>query len=274
MIRLSALLFAALLAVPAACGGEPDISPEEQAARLTAKLKEADTRLTNNRAKDAEEIYNWILAQQTEHAGALRGLAQVRAEEKQYDQAIELLNRAIAADGQNADAHAALGYAYAALEKPSEAAAAFGQAFTLAPENARYGLEQGTNLNLAQQYAAAEAVLNRTGELDPEIQYVWSQHGDALQGQDKLDDALRSYMRSLTQYKSDKAAHAGAARIYEARGDTRKAVDHWSTYVRMDCCSKYSKTVARPKLEALQKQENSELAAEVAATTPPADDAG
>ncbi|TPV96362.1 MAG: tetratricopeptide repeat protein [Myxococcales bacterium FL481] len=272
--RFSALLLAGLLVAPAACAGEPEVSPEERAAKIAKKLKEADTRLTNNRARDAEEIYNWVLQQEPEHAQALRGLAQVRSEAKQYDQAISLLQRSIAANGNDARAHAALGYAQAALDKPTEAAAAFGQAFTLAPDNARYGLEQGTNLNKAKQYAAAEPVLAKAGEVDPKVRYVWSQLGDAQRGQDKLDDALRSYMKSLTQYKSDKDAHAGAARIYEARGDTRRAVDHWSTYVRMDCCSKYSKTVARPKLEELQKKENSELQAEIAATKPPTDEAG
>ncbi len=258
-------MLSALLLAPAACGPDDGQSPEDKARKIASKLKEADTRFTNNRAKDAESIYNWILSQEPEHGGALRGLGQVRIENGLVDEAIPLLTRAAAATPQDHRIHAALGTAYEKKAQHGEAAAAFGEAFKLDGEQARYGLQQGKNLLRSKQYAAAETVLRKTGEVDAEVRYVWSQLGEALRNQTKHDEALKAYMKGLSLYQSDKEAHAGAALIYEARNETQKAVNHWSTYVRMDCCSKYSKTFARPKLEELQARENREIDAELAA---------
>jgi hypothetical protein len=43
--------------------------------------------------------------------------------------------------------------------------------------------------------------------------------------------------------------------VYEAKGDVQHALDEWSAYVRMDCCSPYSVDVAKVKILELQKAE-------------------
>jgi hypothetical protein len=47
-------------------------------------------------------------------------------------------------------------------------------------------------------------------------------------------------------------ARAGAAFIYEAKGENALALNEWSAYIRMDCCSPYSNDVAKKKIMELQ----------------------
>ena len=68
----------------------------------------------------------------------------------------------------------------------------------------------------------------------------------------KLDESLKSYMKALIEHVGDKKAHAGAAQVYELQDNKAKAIDEWSTYIRMDCCSEFANTVAKPSIAKLQ----------------------
>ena len=92
----------------------------------------------------------------------------------------------------------------------------------------------------------------KVAELDPRAPSVNTELGDALREQDKLDDALKHYMKAQNVNRSDKRAHAGAAMVYEKKGDNKHALDEWSSYIQMDCCSDFSKTVAQKKIESLK----------------------
>ena len=65
---------------------------------------------------------------------------------------------------------------------------------------------------------------------------------------------LRTFMKAQTQWQGDQDSYAGAARVYEAKGDVSKSIDQWSAYLQQDCCSTYSKDVAQPKLAELAWQ--------------------
>lgn len=262
MRRLQIALLAALFVPSLACQDKQEMSPEELQARIASKIEDADVRLRNNKVKDAEEIYNWILQQEPNHARALRGLALVRYEEKDLQAAEELANKAAAANGEDHEVHAVLGKIYDKTERHAEAAQAWGKAFELEPTNSRYGLAQGIALRDAKQLDEAEAVLRKVADLDPEVQFVYTDLGDTLREKGELDEALKLYMKAQTIFASDRRAFAGAAQVYETKGDTTNAINQWSTYIRMDCCSNFSNEVAKPKLEALRQKEQQELAAE------------
>jgi len=68
-------------------------------------------------------------------------------------------------------------------------------------------------------------------------------------------------MQAQNTYASDKAARAGAALIYESKGETTLAINEWSDYIRMDCCSTYSNSVAKPKIASLRAIESGETPA-------------
>ena len=256
MIRPSGAILSILLLTGVACDpSKTELSPEELQAKIETRLKEADNRLLNNRTKDARAIYQWILEQEPNHAGAMRGLGEIHIDAEEWKPAEDMLKKAVAANAKDPRAQAGLGKVYAATERHAEAATAFGNAFGGAPENSKYGLYYGTALRKSKQLAEAEKVLRQVVDIDPNVHYVHTELGDALREQNKLDEALRTYMKAQNTYASDKGARIGAALIYEAKGNTTLAIDEWAQYIRMDCCSNYSEEVAKKKLQELRAQE-------------------
>jgi len=250
--RLALVLFAALLLAPACDRGSKELTPEEAAAKLTSDLEEASARLRNNKPDDAEKIYTRILETNPGHPEALTGLAKVRFGEKKYDEAEKLLTDSIAKKGDVADTHFTLGQVRQNADKHAEAADAYGKAFELVPDNSDYGLNYGRELKRAGKFDEAEGVLRKVAELDPKAQFVFTELGDVLREKNQLDESLKTYMKAQNTYPSNKEAFAGAALTYEAKGDNKNALDEWSTYITMDCCSEFSKTVAQVKVDTLK----------------------
>jgi tetratricopeptide (TPR) repeat protein len=251
--RLALALLAALLLAPACNRGNKELTPEEAAAKLASDLEEAGARLRNNKPKDAEKIYTRILEESPGHVEALAGLAKVRFGEHQFDEAEKLLLEAIAKKGDDPDMHFTLGQVRQNVEgRAAEAAEAYGKAYALVPDNSDYGLHYGRELKKAGKFDEAEGVLRKVAELDPKAQFVFTELGDVLREKNQLDESLKTYMKAQNTYPSNRDAFAGAALVYEAKGDNANALDEWSTYIRMDCCSEFSKTVAQKKIETLK----------------------
>jgi len=249
-------LLAALAMGMPGCNKEPEVDPAEVEKKLRTDLEAASTRARNNKTKDAEAIWQRVLAEHPDQPEALAGIAKLRFGEGKVDEALQLVDKSIAKKDDLPQVHALRGEILARLERHDDSAAAYGRAFELAPDKSEYGLPQGVQLKLAKKYPEAEAVLVKVADLDPMAQFVYSELGDVLRFQNRLDESLKTYMKALRTYASDKMAHAGAAQVYEANGDISHALDHWSTYVRMDCCSPYSESVARKKIVELQAAAN------------------
>jgi hypothetical protein len=75
-------------------------------------------------------------------------------------------------------------------------------------------------------------------------------------------------MKAQNTYASDRMARAGAALVYESKGDIKHALDEWSAYIRMDCCSEYSNTVAKQKIQQLKLPDAPPAAGEAAPVAP------
>jgi tetratricopeptide (TPR) repeat protein len=260
-MRASALATMLVLLLASGCDNGPKVDPAEVQAKLTADLKAAEAWTRNHKHKDAEKLYNQILATHADQPEALAGLARIKFSDGAHDEALALVDKSIAAKGDDPTTHALRGEILARKEQHAEAAAAFGKAFELAPEKSEYGLPHGVQLRLANKLEDSEKVLRNVAELDPMAQFVYTELGDVLRAQKRDDEALKTYMKALSAYQSDKMAHAGAAQIYEAKGDIDHALNEWSTYVRMDCCSKYSTDVAKKKILELQAASNARDAA-------------
>ena len=170
-----------------------------------------------------------------------------------HDEAEKLLRESIAKKGDDPKTYFALGQVLQNVEgRSADAAEAYGKAFELVPDNSDYGLHYGRELKKAGKYDEAEPVLRKVAELDPKAQFVFTELADVLREKNQLDESLKTYMKAQNTYPSNKEAFAGAALTYEAKGDNKNALDEWSTYITMDCCSEFSKTVAQKKIETLK----------------------
>jgi tetratricopeptide (TPR) repeat protein len=267
------------LGAPLACNNDKELSPEELAAKLEHDIAAADTRLRNNKLDDAEKLLVNVLELAPDHPDAVAAMGRVRYEQKNYEQAEALFKQALAKQDDDATTHGLLGKVYALNDRHTEAAAAFGRASELAPEDSQYGLAHGQQLLLAKQYAPAEAVLAKVAEIDPMAlddngTGVHTLLADAVRAQDRPDEALKLYMKAQSTYASDKMARAGAAFIYEAKDDIKHALDEWSGYIRMDCCSEYSNDVAKKKVMELGGEPTDDEDEQAAAVEAASDKAG
>ena len=208
-------------------------------------------------ADDAAKQLDDLLAKAPENARAAYARAALYLREGNGAEAERLARVALAHDDTNASYHARLGDALAAQDEHADAVAAFAKARDLDP--AAHGLRYGIALLAAGRAQDAEKVFTQIADDDPEHFEngvgIYTRLGDAVLAQGRHDDAIKHYMRAQSRYLSDKMAHAGAARAYEAKGETTKAIDEWSAYIRRDCCSEFSKTVAQDKLLELKGAE-------------------
>lgn len=255
MKRILGLGLTLALLAPA-CGGKEE-NPEELAARIGIQLDSADEYVVNGRYANARQLYENVLAIDEKRARAVRGLGQIELQEKRPDKAIPLLQRAAQLDPKDAETHAALADAHHAKENYAAAAESYARAYALKPSEGRYGLALGNNQRLAKQLDAAVATLRKVADDDDRVKYVFSELGDALRAANKPDEALAAYMKAQSTYASDKAARAGAAFVYESKGEITLAINEWSEYIRMDCCSTYSNAVAKPRVAKLRAIEES-----------------
>lgn len=276
--RLLTALTIAALAFPVAAGCQSaKETPEQAAARIATLVTEADTRLRNNKLEDAKAMYLRILEEQPGHPDAMGGLGRLRFEENKFEEAETLLAKALQTNAKDAVLWGALGRAREHQDKFAEAAEAYGTASHLDPENTELGLSYGRSLKKAGKFAEAEPVLRGVAEDDPMAQYVHTELADVLREQGKTDAALKMYMKAQNTYRSDKMARAGAAMVYEAQGDNKHALDEWSAYIQMDCCSDYSNDVAKKKMMELEepgRPEDDEAAPPKGDANPDPDQAG
>jgi Flp pilus assembly protein TadD len=232
------------------------MTPEEKAALIASKIKEAEASITADQEDKAKTPLAWVLKEDPENAAAHAAMARMYLAKADPKSAEPHAVKAATGNAGDAGAHQQMAEVYVLTERHAEAAASYATAWGLDPDDARLGLGQGKSLLRAKKFAEAEKVLRKVGEDDAEIQYVWSDLGDALREQGKNDEALGMYMKAQNTNASDKTAFAGATMVYEAMGENSKALDQLSRYIQRDCCSTYSKEWAKPKLAELKAKEN------------------
>lgn len=253
MKRIAGLALVSLLLLPACNKEKEDPNLPEL---IKTRLKESDAKLRENREDEAAEGYKWVLENEPNNVAALTGLGKVELARENYEAAVDPLEKAVAANGEDATARAMLGRAHAGAKGWPKAAEHLGKAWELDQDTEQYALEYGVALRESGDLAKAEEILLEVADINPKIQHVYRELGKTQQKAGELDKALRTFMKAQSTWAGDQDSYAGAAEVYEAKGEVSKAVDQWSSYIQQDCCSTYSKEVAQPKLAALKEQEN------------------
>lgn len=253
---ISGLLLSTTVVATSACKKkEEEVDIEAEIAR---NLEDAAANLRNHKADEAETLYKWVVEHDADNVDAHVGLAKVALEREDPKAAIEPGEKAVSANGEDAEARVALGRAYAGTEDWAKAAEHLAKAWELDDSKEQYGLEYGIAARESGDLEAAATVLKEVADLNPKLKYVYRELAKTHLAAEELDKALSTFMKAQSQWKGDQESYAGAAMVYEAKGEIPKAVDQWSYYIQQDCCSKYSKEVAQPKLAELKEQENAD----------------
>ncbi|MEO7742702.1 MAG: tetratricopeptide repeat protein [Usitatibacter sp.] len=94
-------------------------------------------------------------------------------------------------------------------------------------ELGRVHLDQGNPAAALRDFQAA-------AEAEPRSVRAWNNVGIALQAMERLDEAVRAFTHTLTLDARYPLAHFNLARIYNLRGDTKRALEHAQAAVRGD----------------------------------------
>lgn len=191
------------------------------------------------------------LHQRGDLAGAIAGYAAVLAVNPALPDVWHLKGVAEHQSGRLDDAHASARRAIAAGgEKPNfllleggvlhdrgDLAAAeerFARVAAARPEWSVGHLELG-RVHLDQgNPAAALRDFQAAAEAEPRSVRAWNNVGIALQAMERLDEAIRAFTHTLTLDAKYPLAHFNLARLYNLRGDSKRALEHAQAAVRGD----------------------------------------
>jgi tetratricopeptide (TPR) repeat protein len=164
----------------------------------------------------------------------LLGEAEARFADGKYDEAVQLLEQALATDRRNADAQANLGAALYRLGRFGEAEQALRAAIEIKPKHPAALLNLGTLLRNKGQFAASETALQQAVKQDPTNTSAMVSLGMTLGMRARLDEA-REYMDKALRLKPrDAAALCGLGWIAGIEGRFEEAEKHYRAALEAD----------------------------------------
>lgn len=115
-----------------------------------------------------------------------------------------------------------------------EAIALYEQILQILPTHAPSCINLGTIYYNRRQFRQAEQYYRRATEADPEYALAFFDLGNVLDELHRLDDSISAYQSALKLLPQYADAHYNLALAYERKGEKRRALRHWLSYVRLD----------------------------------------
>ena len=160
-------------------------------------LQEALSLHKKGKLDDASALYRKILARNPRNADALHLLGVIEFQRKNPSAAIELIDRAIKIEPNNAAFFSNRGLALRDLKRFEDALASYDRALALLPDYAEAFYNRGNALRSLKRFDDAVASYERALALQPDYADALFNRGNALRDLKRFDDALASYDRAL-----------------------------------------------------------------------------
>ena len=205
-------------------------------AERDAKLAEALNRAVDahraQRLDEAAELYRGILDAAPDLFDALHLFGILEAQRRNYDAALDLLSRAVAANPAVAPAHSNRGNVLLALRRFDEAVESYRQALAIDPDYVEAWYNLGNAHLAGHRPEEALAAYDRVLAAKPDHLAALNNRGNALRALKRIDEALATYQRALTM-RPDSAEVLGnvgitlgeAGRLDEAFPILDRAID-------------------------------------------------
>jgi len=142
-----------------------------------------------------------------------------------FEEALDLLSRALELAPSNPLIHYRLGLLFSDTGRPAEALEALDRSLSLQSDNARAHNNRGSALQLLGRVSEAEAAFQRALDLSPDLEPPYINLGHLLEQQGKVREASELYERAIrrgldpTLFSQYLAAASGQV--------TRRAPDRW-----------------------------------------------
>jgi tetratricopeptide (TPR) repeat protein len=183
----------------------------------------------------AKQICAGILEQDAENAEALHLLGVLAYQVGlQAEQALSLIDRAIAADPDNHRFFNTRGALYYALGLNAEAESAFRRAVALNPQNGAAWNNLGNALLRLDQVAAAEACFRDALMVAPDLTSAVNNLGTALKREGRLDQARACFREAVLREPDYLDAHYNFAEVCHQLDDEPAAERHFRRAIEID----------------------------------------
>ena len=122
-------------------------------------------------------------------------------------------------------------------ENPSsqtEAIAVYLRVLEMDPLHAAAHINLGTLYYNRQEYALAEKHYRSAIQIDPRYALAYFDLGNVLDETGRIDDAISIYKTAIQLAPTYADAHYNLALAYEKKRESRKALQHWRSYIKLD----------------------------------------
>ncbi len=149
------------------------------------------------RLADAERLYRQVLRADPANFAALHRLGFLKAQQRQFDEAVILLNKAMRLKPQDLTVRGHHAHALMAAERFDEALAAYDQLLAVQPGHFEALYNRGVILSQQQRFAEALEALDSARQLKPDTAAIHYNRGAVLAALERDQEALESYDRAL-----------------------------------------------------------------------------
>jgi tetratricopeptide (TPR) repeat protein len=110
----------------------------------------------------------------------------------------------------------------------------YGRILAVAPAYTAALINLGTLHYHQKHYSRAEELYRRATESDSSYVLAFFDLGNVLDELERPDESILAYRRAIFLAPAYADAHYNLALAYERKGERRRALTHWQTYVRLD----------------------------------------
>jgi tetratricopeptide (TPR) repeat protein len=115
-----------------------------------------------------------------------------------------------------------------------EAGELYQQILEIDAAHAPANINLGTILYNQREFAQAERLYRRAAEADPEYALAYFDLGNVLDELQRLPESVGAYREAIRLVPNYADAHYNLALAYERTGERRRALRHWTAYLKLD----------------------------------------
>ncbi|MEX0676319.1 MAG: tetratricopeptide repeat protein [Pirellulales bacterium] len=181
----------------------------------------------------AEQLYRQILAGEPEHAPTLHAMGLLTFQQRRFEEALALLQKAVACDPAQAAYHQSLGEVRRGLGQLAHARDCFRQALQRDANLVAAQYNLGLVCEQQQDWAGALAAFAEVVRLKPELAEAHAILGNLLQTLGRLDEAIASFRTATRARPLLMAAHYNLGNALRAAGQNEAAAASYREALRL-----------------------------------------
>jgi tetratricopeptide (TPR) repeat protein len=184
--------------------------------------------------REAERLYQAILASDCGHFGSLVHLGLICLQDGRFDEAEALFREALDCNPNSADAHANLANARLALGRLEDAVAGYERALAFDPDHAEANFGLASAFHALRRHEDAIAYYEKSVAIDPD--YAEANYGTAtaLQALNRHDQAIAFYEKALAVDPDYAEANYGIATALQALSRQDQAIVFYEKALAVD----------------------------------------